>query len=126
MAMTVQELRDWLEGFKAEESLAIAEDGLRLVCVEEPRVWYEMGGIPLEDDPAIDDWDAPTCLRWLAAHTEGPNHFAARAADWDNEVSRYAAHEQIEMDEWERTATEELRAGIRERQREDVLRRYEV
>jgi len=61
----------------------------------------------------VDDWDAPACLRWLAAHTSGPNHFAERAETWPDEVARFAAHEDTDPDEWNDTATEELRAAVR-------------
>jgi hypothetical protein len=62
---------------------------------------------------AVDEWDAPSCLRWLAAHTAPPHHYALRAADWAGEVARYAAYEQVDPAVWEAEATEELRAAVR-------------
>lgn len=57
----------------------------------------------------VEDWDAPQCLRWLAAHTPSPNHFEDRANNWESEVSAYAAHEATTPDEWEGEATIDLR-----------------
>lgn len=60
-----------------------------------------------------DDWDAPTCLRWLADHTSAPNHYAARADDWAGEVARFATSEDVHPVEWEGRATAEFRQAIR-------------
>jgi len=60
----------------------------------------------------LDGWNAPQCLRWLAAHVFEANHYADRAADWAGEVARFAASEQIDPSTWEATATDLLRQKV--------------
>lgn len=62
----------------------------------------------------VDEWDAVTCLHWLADHTTAPNHFRERADDWPAEVHRCALHERISDREYEEMAVEELRNGVRD------------
>lgn len=69
----------------------------------------------------LSDWTAPQCLRWLAAHTSEPNHYAFRADDWPAEVRRYADYEQISPDEYDASATDELRLAVIEKMTADAM-----
>lgn len=55
MAATVRELRDWLKGMDANRLIAIDDGGLVLVAVDDPETYWEIGGLPRDDD---DDGDA--------------------------------------------------------------------
>jgi len=66
-----------------------------------------------KDENNPDEWDAPTCLRWLHEHTGDPNYLR-RSEDWEGEVERFASYEDCDPDEWEAEATEELRQAVRD------------
>jgi hypothetical protein len=65
----------------------------------------------LTPDPS--EWDAPTCLHWLADHT-GEDNYRRRAEDWPGEVARFAAYEGQTAEEWEDAALAELQDAIRD------------
>ena len=46
MAMTVKEIKDWLEYFSDEDLLGIDEGGTILQAVEDYHLYLEIGGIP--------------------------------------------------------------------------------
>lgn len=50
MAMTVKDVRDWLDQFQPEESIAINDDGMALVDEDNPETYLEVGGIRIVFD----------------------------------------------------------------------------
>lgn len=50
MAMTVKEIREWLNSLAADELVAVDDGGLTLVVVGDERVYCEVGGIPEEEE----------------------------------------------------------------------------
>lgn len=70
------------------------------------------------DLEGLEEWDGPTLLRWLAAHTADVNHYFDRAMNWEGEVDRFAAYEGMSPAEWEANALEELCTMVRERRHE--------
>lgn len=126
MAVTVRELREWLAD-KTGLLVAVDKGGLTLVLFPGDATnddlilaheglacpTFEVGGVP-EPQPTVDpsEWDAPQCLRWLAAHVPGPHHYMDRADTWDGEVARFAAHEGVSEEDWNDDATKELRAAV--------------
>lgn len=60
---------------------------------------------------SADEWDAKQCLTWLYEFT-GEQNYKMRAEDWEGEVQRFATHEEMEPEDWEEQATEELRQAV--------------
>lgn len=54
MACTVGMLRKQLECLDDDDVIAIDEGGLNIVVVGESGVFFEMGGVPLEDEEETD------------------------------------------------------------------------
>lgn len=50
MAMTVKEVRKWLDQFQPEEFIAINDDGMALVDEDNDRNYLEIGGIRIVFD----------------------------------------------------------------------------
>ena len=67
------------------------------------------------DLEAVDEMDAPACLRWLGEHAGGMNYFRQRADTWSHEVAAFAAHEGRSAEDWEADATDELRGAVIDR-----------
>lgn len=50
MAMSVGEVREWLETVSKDAEVAVDDGGLTLVVVGNPQIYCEIGGIPEEVD----------------------------------------------------------------------------
>ena len=53
MAVTIKELREWLDTFEDENMVGVEEGGLTLEVVGLPQAYFEIGGVPEEED---EDW----------------------------------------------------------------------
>lgn len=51
MAENANVLRQWLDMLPEGCSVGIDDGGLTLVCVEDPEIYYEIGGISESDEP---------------------------------------------------------------------------
>jgi hypothetical protein len=54
MAVSREDLLDWLETLPKSTAIAVDEDGLMLVTIDQ-EAYLEVGGIPKEQDHADDD-----------------------------------------------------------------------
>jgi hypothetical protein len=54
MAVTIKELREWLDTFEDENMVGVEEGGLTLEVVGLPQAYFEIGGIPEEEED--EDW----------------------------------------------------------------------
>jgi hypothetical protein len=50
MSATVAEIKEWLSEFNDDEEVGIDEGGLALCRVGDPFSYYEIGGMPEEDE----------------------------------------------------------------------------
>lgn len=51
MAVTVEELKEWLSSLAGEDQVAIDDGGLALVLVDhEDEVYFEIGGVPEDEE----------------------------------------------------------------------------
>jgi hypothetical protein len=53
MAVTIKELRKWLDNFEDDTMVGVEEGGLTLEVVGLPQAYFEIGGSPEEEDA---DW----------------------------------------------------------------------
>jgi hypothetical protein len=50
MAATKKEIQEWLDYFDDDDLFGVDEGGLALRSVDNPRAYFEIGGIPEEEE----------------------------------------------------------------------------
>lgn len=59
MAHPVKDIIRWLKTLPEDSCVGIDEEGLTLLCDEDPDAYYEIGGMPLEDEEEDEDDEWP-------------------------------------------------------------------